>query len=149
MGDLVPWRDMIAAPEGWSSVLDDGRGELVELTRRQTLAVFAAVELDRVHSLDDVRVALRGKGFWRRLMAGAVGLRVEDAPGDMLVRDVLARLGVTRVEWVMPGDEDVAREEAREMIARLRETREEATCARSTSSSQARRAAPARWAPRS
>jgi hypothetical protein len=96
IGDDVPWCSL-----RWSLTLTDAKGR-VELRMGEALQVFAAVELDRVHSLDDVRRA-RGRaasiGFWAALMDGARGLKPDDAAGEMTVRDILARLGVVAVEW--------------------------------------------------
>lgn len=120
MGDDVPWRALT-----WSVTLTDARGS-VDLTMGQALQVFAAVELDRVWSLDDIRRAVSAPAFWPALVNGAGGLRPDDARGDMRLPAIFERLRLVAVEW-HPWEPASAREvRARETIARLRETRGDA-----------------------
>lgn len=114
IGDDVPWCAL-----KWSLTIYDAAGP-VDLTMAQTLAVFAAVELDRVWSLDDVRKAMQGRELWAGLMAGANGLRPADAPGGMTMRAIFARLGAVRVEWHVHQTRAAQQASATAAVERLR-----------------------------
>lgn len=114
IGDDVPWCAL-----KWSLTVYDPAGP-VDLTMAQTLSVFAAVELDRVWSLDDVRKALQAREFWPGLMAGAGGLRPGDAPGEMTMRAIFERLGAVRVEWHVHQTRAAQQASATAAVERLR-----------------------------
>lgn len=92
-GDDVPWSTL-----KWRLTLRDARGE-VTLGMGQALQVFAAVELDRVWSLDDVRRALGAPSFWRALCDGANGLRPQDADGEMHLTEIYRRLSLVGAHY--------------------------------------------------
>ena len=114
LGDDVPWASL-----KWSVTLRDADGD-VDLSMGQALQVFAAVELDRVVGLDDVRRAIGRPGLWPALMDGARGLRPQDAPGDMTIREVLSRLGMTGVAWHFSRGKRQSDASLRETLAQLR-----------------------------
>lgn len=114
IGDDVPW----CALE-WTLELADDKGP-VSLSMGQALRVFAAVELGRTTSLDDVRRALGARDPWAALMAGANGLRMGDAPREMTIREVFRRLGVTGAWWDFGQTKAQREASAKAAVERLR-----------------------------
>lgn len=119
VGDAVPWASL-----KWGLTVRDERGD-VDLSMGQALSVFAAVELDRVQSLGEVRRALTkahdSGSFWAALMDGARGLKPADAPGDMTLRQCFARLGVVGAEWHFAGGKRQAEEGLRQVLKALKD----------------------------
>ena len=115
VGDRVPWSSL-----KWTVTLHDARGP-VSLSMGQTLMVFAAVELDRVWSLDDVRRAqARAKSsgeFWAVLVQGARGLRPDEAGGDMTIAECFERLKVVSAQWSFGRGREQSRRELAEALA--------------------------------
>ncbi len=106
----------------WRQTLRDGRGD-VDLSMGQALRVYAATELGRVTSLDDVRRAIRYADqdeYWRSLMAGARGLRQRDAAGDMTLREIFRTLRVTGVAWHFSRGASAARADALATLASIK-----------------------------
>lgn len=117
-GDDVPWSSL-----KWGLTLRDARGE-VTLGMGQALQVFAAVELDRVWSLDSVRRALGAKSFWRSLCDGADGLTPHDAPGEMHLTEVYRRLSLVGARYVFEQTQSQQAASLKEALGKL--TAEEA-----------------------
>lgn len=104
----IPWRDLTGsglAP--WTlTVRSPFTGE-VTISASEALDLCAAIELERVHPVDarDLLTHRRQTGevlVWCRglrgdrgpdLMAGARGLKREDAPGEMTVDECIRRIG--------------------------------------------------------
>jgi hypothetical protein len=117
IGDPLPWKALWPAP-----VLIDDTGRRVELTSGEWWLVCAATELDRLHSLADVEAGrdADGRVTWAGLMGPAIGLRPDDAPGDMRVTAILARLEVSDVVWALHPTREQREAQGRQVLEKVR-----------------------------